>query len=148
MASKIGLLTNHFNQRYPTKCQTPISHLNQWRVLFSLTAHGTEWMKMYTQLTANRRLTKSERASTNVLKLTLSLLSQQKFQWSSAFKECVLHVFKTNVKVFEMKVKDKWVKVMVSNKRSSLSVGIRMWNMKALALTNQKLKFLESRSNY
>jgi hypothetical protein len=33
-------------------------------------------------------------------------------------KECVSHVFMTNVKVFEKKVKDKWVKVMVSNERS------------------------------
>jgi hypothetical protein len=53
-----------------------------------------------------------------VSKLALFLLYHQKFQWSRAFKECVLHVFMTKVKVFEKKVKDHWVKVMVSNVRS------------------------------
>jgi hypothetical protein len=64
-----------------------------------------------------RRLTNSKRAPPNVSKLALFLLSHQKFQWSKAFKECVLHVFINKVKVFG-KVKYQWVKVMVSNERS------------------------------
>jgi hypothetical protein len=35
-----------------------------------------------------------------------------------AFKECVMHVFKTKVRVYEKRVKDQWVKVMVSNEMS------------------------------
>jgi hypothetical protein len=62
-----------------------------------------------------RWLTKSERAPPKFLKLALFLLSHQKFQSSRAFKECVLHLFSIKNRVFEKRVKDQWVKVMVSN---------------------------------
>ena len=76
-----------------------------------------------------RKHTKSKRAPPKVSKLVPFLLSKQKFQWSRAFKECVLHVFMTKVKVFEKKISGSW------------------YPMKGLARRNTHVKY-ESPSTY
>jgi hypothetical protein len=47
----------------------------------------------------------SQKGPNKISNLALFLLSRQKFQWSRAIEECVLHVFMSKVKVFEKKVR-------------------------------------------
>jgi hypothetical protein len=66
-----------------------------------------------------RNYVKSERAPPKVPKLALFLLSLKNFNEAEHSKNVFcIHVFMTKVKVFEKKVKDHWVKVMLSNGRS------------------------------